>query len=67
MTEAATSKLFVVPATLEVTEMARRIHGAYGYTKESKIERLYRAIAAGAAIATTLEINRSIVGASLVR
>ena len=67
MTEAAAAKLFVVPATLEVTEMARRIHGAYGYTKEFKIERLYRAIAAGAAIATTLEINRSIVGASLVR
>jgi alkylation response protein AidB-like acyl-CoA dehydrogenase len=67
MTEAAAAKLFVVPATLEVTEMARRIHGAYGYTKEFKIERLYRAIAAGAAIATTLEINRLIVGASLVR
>ena len=67
MTEAAAAKLFVVPATLEVTEMARRIHGAYGYTKEFKIERLYRAIAGGAAIATTLEINRSIVGASLVR
>jgi alkylation response protein AidB-like acyl-CoA dehydrogenase len=67
MTEAAAAKIFVVPTTLEVTEMARRIHGAYGYTKEFKIERLYRAIAAGAAIATTLEINRSIVGASLVR
>jgi len=67
MTEAAAAKLFVVPATLEVTELARRIHGAYGYTKEFKIERLYRAIAGGAAIATTLEINRSMVGASLVR
>lgn len=67
MTEAAVAKLFVVPATLEVTEMARRIHGAYGYTKEFKIERLYRAIAGAAGIATTLELNRSIVGASLVR
>ena len=67
MTEAAATKLFVVPATLEVTEMARRIHGAYGYTKEFKIERLCRAIAAGALIATSLEINRSIVGASLVK
>lgn len=67
MTEAAAVKLFVVPATLEVTEMARRIHGAYGYTKEFKIERLYRAIAGASGVATTLEINRSIVGASLVR
>ena len=67
MIEAAAAKLFVVPATLEVTEMARRIHGAYGYTKEFKIERLSRAIAGSASIATTLEINRSIVGASLAR
>jgi len=67
MTEAAAAKLFVVPAMLEVTEIARRIHGAYGYTKEFKIERLYRVIAGAASIATTLEINRSIVGASLVR
>ena len=67
MTEAAAVKLFVVPATLEVTELARRIHGAYGYTKEFKIERLYRAIAGATGVATTLEINRSMVGASLVR
>ena len=67
MTEAAAVKLFVVPAMLEVTEMARRIHGAYGYTKEFKIERLYRTIAGAASIATSLEINRSIVGAALVR
>ena len=67
MTEAAAVKLFVVPAMLEVTEMARRIHGAYGYTKEFKIERLYRTIAGAVSIATTLEINRSIVGAALVR
>ncbi len=66
-TEAATAKLFVVPAAMEVVEMSRRLHGAYGYTKEFKIERLYRAIAGFTAIAVSLEINRSIVGASLVR
>ncbi len=66
-TEAATAKLFVVPVAMEVVEMSRRLHGAYGYTKEFKIERLYRAIAGFTAIAVSLEINRSIVGGSLVR
>ena len=66
MSAVASAKLFVVPATMEVVEMARRIHGAYGYTKEYKIERLYRAVAGASVIATSLEINKSIVGASLL-
>ncbi len=65
-TEAATAKLFVVPAATEVVEMSRRLHGAYGYTKEFKIERLYRAMAGFSVIATSLEINRSIVGGTMV-
>ena len=56
-----------MPAAMEVVEMSRHLHGAYGYTKEFKIERLYRAIAGYTAIAVSLEINRSIVGGSLVR
>jgi alkylation response protein AidB-like acyl-CoA dehydrogenase len=67
MTEAAAAKVFVVPATMEVVEMSRRIHGAYGYTREFKIERLYRAIAGSSAIAVSLEINKSIVGAALAK
>ncbi len=66
-TEAAEAKLFVVPTAMEVVEISRRLHGAYGYTKEFKIEKLYRAIAGCTAIAVSLEINRSIVGSSLVR
>lgn len=66
-TEAATAKLFVAPTAMEVVEMARRLHGAYGYTRDFKIERLYRAIAGGTAIAVSLEINKSIVGGSLLR
>lgn len=67
MDEAASAKLFVAPACIEVVEKARHIHGAYGYTRDFKIERLYRAISGATAIATSLEINRSIVGTSLVR
>jgi alkylation response protein AidB-like acyl-CoA dehydrogenase len=65
-TESATAKLFVAPTTMEVVDMSRQLHGAYGYTKETKIERLYRAIAGITAIAVSLEINRSIVGSSLI-
>jgi alkylation response protein AidB-like acyl-CoA dehydrogenase len=67
MTEASAAKLFVVPATMDVVNMARMIHGSYGYTKEFKIERLYRAIAGASAIAVSLEINKSIVAASLLK
>ena len=67
MTEAAAAKLFVVPATMEIVEKARQIHGAYGYTKELKIERLYRAIAGASVIAVGLDINRSIVSAPLIK
>jgi alkylation response protein AidB-like acyl-CoA dehydrogenase len=67
MMEAAAAKLFVMPVTLEVVETARRIHGAYGYSKEFKIERIYRAIAGATGIATSLEINKSIVGSWVVK
>jgi butyryl-CoA dehydrogenase len=67
MTEAAAAKLFVVPTAMDIVEKARQIHGAYGYTKEFKIERLNRAIAGASVIAVGLEINRSIVSASLIK
>ena len=60
--EAAVAKLFVVPSTLEVIDLARQIHGCYSYTRDFKIERLYRAAAGATGIATSLEINKSIVG-----
>ena len=65
--EAAAAKLFVVPATMEIIETARQIHGAYGYIKDFKIERISRAAAGAASIATSLEINKSIVGGWVVR
>ena len=66
ITEAATAKIHVIPAMMDVVEMSRRIHGAYGYTKEFKIERLSRAIVGASAIAVSLEINKSIVASSLL-
>ena len=66
-TEAAAAKLFCVPESLEVVQQSLMLHGGYGYSKEFKIERLYRAAVGSSVIATSIEINRSIVGASLVR
>lgn len=65
--EAALAKVFVIPTTIEVIELARRIHGGYGYTKDFKIERLGRAAVGAVGVATSLEINKSIVGAATVR
>jgi alkylation response protein AidB-like acyl-CoA dehydrogenase len=67
LTEAAAAKIFVQPTISEVIGTALRLHGGYGYTKEFKIERLYRAQPGNVAISVSLEINKSIVGGSLVR
>ncbi len=64
--EAACAKLFVIPTTLEILDVARQLHGCYGYTRDFKIERLFRAAAGASGIATSIEINRSIVGNWLV-
>ena len=66
-TEAAACKLFVQPVVNDVIATALRLHGAYGYTKEFKIERLYRAQPGNVVISVSLEINKAIVGASLLK
>ena len=65
--EASACKIFVQPTINEVMAKALPLHGAYGYTKEFKIERLYRAQPGNVVISVSLEVNKSIVGASLVR
>lgn len=66
-TQAAAAKLFVIPTAMEIVETSRRLHGAYGYSKEFKVERLARAVSGFPSIAVSLEINRSILGSSMVR
>ncbi|MEE9421242.1 MAG: acyl-CoA dehydrogenase family protein [Desulfatiglandaceae bacterium] len=60
-------KIFVVPAIQEVTRLALQIHGSYGYSKEYKVERLFRYAAHGGVVASSSEINRTIAGAALLR
>ncbi len=66
-TISAELKIFVVPTIQEVTRMALQIHGSYGYTKGFKIERLFRYAAHAGVTASSTEINKTIVGTSLLR
>jgi len=60
-------KLFVVPVIQELARKALQIHGSYGYCKDYKIERLYRAIAHAGVTASSTEIQKTIVGSTLAR
>lgn len=63
--ESAMAKLFAGQAGEWVASQALKIHGAYGYTTEYKIERIHRAALAQELIEGTNEVQRSIVGAAL--
>jgi alkylation response protein AidB-like acyl-CoA dehydrogenase len=67
MTMAALNKNFATPAAVDVTLLGMQLHSAYGYTRDFKIGRLHEAVLGGLGIATSLELNKSIVGGSLVR
>lgn len=60
-------KIFVVPMIQEVARLSLQIHGSYGYSKEYKVERLYRYAAHAGVVASSLEINRTIAGSALLR
>jgi len=60
-------KIFIVPTIQEVTRMALQIHGAYGYSKEYKIEGLFRIAAHAGIVASSTELNKTIAGSALVR
>ena len=40
--EAGMAKLFATEAAMDNSAEALRIHGAYGYSREARVERLYR-------------------------
>ncbi len=66
-TLSAELKIFVAPTILEVTRLALQIHGSYGYSKEYKVERLFRYAAHAGVVASSSEINKTIAGAALLR
>ena len=62
----AECKIYVTPEIQEVARMGLQIHGSYGYSKEYKIEKLYRFAAHAGVVASSTEINKTIVGMSLL-
>ncbi|MBW1779480.1 MAG: acyl-CoA dehydrogenase family protein [Deltaproteobacteria bacterium] len=60
-------KVFVTPTIQDVTRMALQIHGSYGYSKEYKVERLFRYAAHAGVVASSSEINKTIAGSALLR
>ena len=60
-------KTFVTPTIQEVTRQAIQVHGSYGYSREYKVERIFRAAAHAGVVASSTEINKTIAGLTLVR
>jgi alkylation response protein AidB-like acyl-CoA dehydrogenase len=65
--EAGMAKLFASEAGKEVVEDALRIHGGYGYSEEYEIERLYRDAPLLLIGEGTSEIQRMVIGRTLLR
>jgi len=65
--EAGMAKLFATDAAVEVAQEAFRIHGANGYSKAFEIERLLRDVLSLVSAEGPAEIQRMIIGRSLVQ
>lgn len=65
MAEAAAAKVFTSEAWIQSSLDAIQIHGAYGYMKESEIERDLRDSIAGTIYSGTSEIQRVIIARTL--
>jgi alkylation response protein AidB-like acyl-CoA dehydrogenase len=65
--EAGMAKLFASETGKEVVEESFRIHGGYGYSKEYEIERLYRDAPLLLIGEGTSEIQRMVIGRTLLR
>jgi alkylation response protein AidB-like acyl-CoA dehydrogenase len=63
--ETAKLKVFVGRVANEVANMALQVHGAYGYTTDFKVERLYRTAKFIDVVIGSKEVMRSIAAGSL--
>lgn len=60
--DSAEVKVFTTPMIQEVTRMAVQFHGSYGYSKEYIVEKLFRLAMHQGIVASSLEINKTIIG-----
>lgn len=65
--ESALTKIFVTETAVEVAHLAFKVHGAYAYVKDYKIERLLRDIYLGEIVEGSNEVQKAIVANSLIK
>ncbi len=65
--ESAMAKLMASETAMRVTTQAVQIHGGYGYTREFPVERMMRDAKITEIYEGTSEVQRIVIGASLVR
>jgi alkylation response protein AidB-like acyl-CoA dehydrogenase len=65
--EASMAKLFASETANHASYLAMQIHGGYGYTKEFKVERLYRDARATTIYEGTSEIQRLVIAREVMR
>jgi len=65
--ESAIAKTFITETAVDVARKALRVHGAYGYVKDFKIERLFRDIALGEIVEGTSELQKVIIANNLLK
>ena len=65
--ESAITKMFVTEVATEAARKALKVHGAYGYVTDFKIERILRDINLGEVVEGSNEIQRMIVAHSLLK
>ena len=65
--ESALAKLFATRAGMDVARDALQVHGAYGYTKAYKVERIFRDAKFGEIGEGVAEIQRLIIAAELLK
>jgi len=65
--DVALVKLFVASASVEAVSQALQVHGSYGYTKDFKIERLYRDAKVNHVIEGSLELQRVIIANAVLQ
>lgn len=65
--EAAMAKLYAAEVAMEVTTKAVQLHGGYGYTREYDVERMMRDAKITELYEGTSEVQKMVIGATLLK